>query len=468
MWGSVAQAVTRALIGRKLYPPSPTEIALGVPIVDGAYPHAHILRYGKNAVPGTTDMTAALQAAVDVAFVDGLEVRAPAGDYGVTSVVKQWTSSDAGLRIRGDGLATRFIKIGATTTPVLDLGVTIAGTVSGYFEIDGVHIVGKAKAHDGIRATRLNRFVLRNSRIDGCDVGLNSAGSLIFSVYDSYLNGNNVGYKARKSNAIYANLTLFHGGTISGNSTHGVDLGECSGVHFFGTEVALNGTASDTATGGVVIRDTVDDEASHAVMSFNGCWLEANKGVAFKAEASNVHVALRETHILGSEGGRALDIGAVRHLTLENCSSPSVGDTWTIAATSCTIMGGYVHTLADTSTQRTHVSLTTSAGSQRFRTNRIDMDHAAADAFYQTDDSVVGGLAADTLFRKLGTGELAFRFGAGSVRMLRMSSTGVGFNGAAPQAKGNIAGSRANPEQALKNLLDYLHQRGDITNGTTA
>jgi hypothetical protein len=462
-----ANPLTADMVGQAIYPRTDWEITAGVTPTNFAYPPGNILRYGTNTTPGTTDMSAALKAAIDVAYAGGGDVYLPAGSYGISSVARTWTASNVGIRIRGDGYSTKLMKIGDTTTPMLDLSATGTGTVSGHFEIDGVHIIGKSTAHDGIRVTRLNRFVLRNSRIDTCDVGLNSVGALVFSVYDSYLNANNVGYKCRKSNSIYANLVQFFGGTISGNSTHGIDLGEGSGVHFYGTDISTNGTAGNAATGGVLIGATVDDESGHAHISFNGCWLEDNLGTAFKCEAATaLHLGIRDTYIVGSESGRALDIGAIRHLALENVTSPTTGDTWTLAATNCTIIGGYVYTLADTSTQRTHISLTTSAGAQRFRTNRLNLEHADADEFYLNDDSVVGGSASDTLFRKMGDAELAFRFGASSTRQLRMSSAGVGFYGTAPQAKPTVTGTK-DGNAALTDLLSKLASLGLITNSTT-
>jgi hypothetical protein len=55
--------LSQGIIGALLYPRTAAEIAAGVTPVNYAYPPGDVLRYGVNAVPGTTDMTAAFTAA---------------------------------------------------------------------------------------------------------------------------------------------------------------------------------------------------------------------------------------------------------------------------------------------------------------------------------------------------------------------------------------------------------------------
>jgi hypothetical protein len=50
---------------------------------------------------------------------------------------------------------------------------------------------------------------------------------------------------------------------------------------------------------------------------------------------------------------------------------------------------------------------------------------------------------------------------------LNHDGSNIGFNGATPVAKGTITGSRGG-NAALASLLTFLHNRGDITNSTTA
>lgn len=58
--------MTRATIGELLYPQTSAEASAGVTPTNYFYPPGHVSRYGTNATPGTTDMTAAINAAADV------------------------------------------------------------------------------------------------------------------------------------------------------------------------------------------------------------------------------------------------------------------------------------------------------------------------------------------------------------------------------------------------------------------
>lgn len=68
----IAGSISQTLIGQLLYPRTAAEIAAGVTPANYAYPPLTVNRYGSNAVPGTTDMTAAVNAAIAVANATGV------------------------------------------------------------------------------------------------------------------------------------------------------------------------------------------------------------------------------------------------------------------------------------------------------------------------------------------------------------------------------------------------------------
>jgi hypothetical protein len=70
-----------AYINRAIQPESDS----GAVPIDYSYPPGNVLRYGTNSVPGTTDMTVAIQAAVNQASYGGPRAYAPAGRYGISS-----------------------------------------------------------------------------------------------------------------------------------------------------------------------------------------------------------------------------------------------------------------------------------------------------------------------------------------------------------------------------------------------
>jgi hypothetical protein len=74
----VSGSLTQATVGAALYPRTAAEIAAGVTPTDYSYAPGHVLRYGENTTPGTTNMATAFQAAISS---HPGEVFVPAGTY---------------------------------------------------------------------------------------------------------------------------------------------------------------------------------------------------------------------------------------------------------------------------------------------------------------------------------------------------------------------------------------------------
>lgn len=83
-----ATAISRSIIGQYLYPQTAAEVAAGVTPTHYYYEPGDIRRYGDNTTPGTTDMTAAFQAAVNVAEAGFNEaIIVPESTYKITGVI---------------------------------------------------------------------------------------------------------------------------------------------------------------------------------------------------------------------------------------------------------------------------------------------------------------------------------------------------------------------------------------------
>lgn len=78
-----------------IYGRTAAEIAAGVTPVDYQYPELNVLRYGTNTTPGTTDMTTAIQKAINVAVQkeSGATVYIPEGVYSVGELVLKYRVS---------------------------------------------------------------------------------------------------------------------------------------------------------------------------------------------------------------------------------------------------------------------------------------------------------------------------------------------------------------------------------------
>src|SRR5690606_28761087 len=77
---------------------TPAELKAGIKSVNGRYPEGHVLRYGSNTTPGTTDMSSAIQAALNV----GKNVIFDDGDYAVASALTV-ASLSGPMKVTGSG-----------------------------------------------------------------------------------------------------------------------------------------------------------------------------------------------------------------------------------------------------------------------------------------------------------------------------------------------------------------------------
>ena len=83
--GITPAAIGALAIGAPPYVITPAETSAGVTIVNSGYLPGIVDRYGTNTTPGTTDMTAAIQAAIDQARLGGSDVvLGPTGIYMTT------------------------------------------------------------------------------------------------------------------------------------------------------------------------------------------------------------------------------------------------------------------------------------------------------------------------------------------------------------------------------------------------
>lgn len=97
---------------------TPAENAASVTPVNYSYPPGNVLRYGTNTTPGTTDMSAALQASINVALASvgdgpaGTLVHIPSGAYLITTppTFGAVNPNYIPIEIRGDGWGTQLIN----------------------------------------------------------------------------------------------------------------------------------------------------------------------------------------------------------------------------------------------------------------------------------------------------------------------------------------------------------------------
>lgn len=147
------------------FPRTAGEIAASVTPVDTSWPPGTVLRYGVNTTPGTTDMTAAFQAAIDSMPALGGVVYAPSGDYAVTSIKQDGTSANKNyIRISGDGRGSVIRQLGSARATGVPGGDTtqspnvIQAYVGTGFTLFGLRIIGN-KNSGGVKPKEASKWV---------------------------------------------------------------------------------------------------------------------------------------------------------------------------------------------------------------------------------------------------------------------------------------------------------------------
>ncbi len=117
---------------------TPAEIAAGIVPVNYFFPPSHVLRYGSNTNPGATDMTAAIQACIDVAANGPHQVIFDPGNYLITSCLN--CTSDKAI----DRSAVQYVggsRRGAVTITCSTGGWAVDLSGSAWTSWTGIHFV---------------------------------------------------------------------------------------------------------------------------------------------------------------------------------------------------------------------------------------------------------------------------------------------------------------------------------------
>jgi len=118
----IQDALTQSNIGKIFYPKSSAETTAGVTIVNFFEFYGHILRYGTNTTPGTTDMTTAAQASVDAAEQGGTTAHGNDGDTyllsGATTYTALGVTENVAVSLKDgvvfDGRGCKFVRAGVS------------------------------------------------------------------------------------------------------------------------------------------------------------------------------------------------------------------------------------------------------------------------------------------------------------------------------------------------------------------
>lgn len=153
------RVLSQTIIGGFLYPRTLAEIAEGVTPVNYYYEPGHVYRYGTNSVPGTTNMTSAIQAALDANDV----VYLPSDDMSFTNLTMPANRTVIGQGPRN----SRLIQPAGTTGYAIDFEGLASSDISEgatWFKNFAVHVATTSHGihMDGVNASM---FLTDNFRL---------------------------------------------------------------------------------------------------------------------------------------------------------------------------------------------------------------------------------------------------------------------------------------------------------------
>lgn len=275
---------------------------------------------------GATNDTDAIQDTIDYVYANNLgTVFIPAGTYLVTALTITWADANKTVNIVGAGKRNTVIgKSGGTTTALLTLDGDAA--LESFSDIRDLMFEGTSKAFDGIKMVDVARFTIDNVDFNDCAKGIHSTGGLIWEARKCYFTNNDYGVYTR-AGTIQSNLIKLYDCGFQTNSSFGCDIGKADGVTIENCDIEGNGTAADTATGGVILRDTGDDSTGVCKFTIRDCWFEGGKGWDVQIESMSLSlITLANLTHYNSESGRAIWVKGGHNLLVEQCFALGAND----------------------------------------------------------------------------------------------------------------------------------------------
>jgi hypothetical protein len=162
-----AAALTPAIVGPGLYPKTATEVSAGVTIVNFNYPPLTVDRYGTNTTPGTTVMTTAWQAAINVAKKNGGVVTWGPGPYLIDAALDLTNpvgSQNCTFALIGQGrFKAPTNSTGQTATPSIIVKHASPGNAFDTTGSQGIHFENMSIASDNTNYPNTCFLLARNS-----------------------------------------------------------------------------------------------------------------------------------------------------------------------------------------------------------------------------------------------------------------------------------------------------------------
>ena len=240
---------------------------------------------------GSTDDTAALQAAINYAVANGRDLYIPDGTYIVNQLTYNSTSYALMPSIYGSGRNQTIIKkkAGSTVGALLTIGSFAATNFMANVTIEGITFDGlnSSTSTYGVICYNFVRSRIVNCIVKNCNFGVYFQGGIASWLVDCVIISNRQGFTADSfasaAGANWPNYHILQRCIISDNTLWGVYFDNGRMLRVLDCDVEGNGTTADTTTGGIRVGPDIDSEDSGANpfgMIITNTWLESNAGAA--------------------------------------------------------------------------------------------------------------------------------------------------------------------------------------------
>lgn len=240
---------------------------------------------------GSTDDTAALQAAIDYAIANGRDLYIPDGTYIVDQLVYDSTAYALMPSIYGSGRNQTIIKkkAGSTVGALLTIGAFAATNFIANVTIEGITFDGlnSSTTTYGVICYSFVRSRIMNCIVKNCDFGVYFQGGIASWLVDCVVISNRQGFTAdafaSMTGASWPNYHILQRCVISDNTLWGVFFDNGRMLRVLDCDVEGNGTSGDTTTGGIRVGPDIDSEdlgVNPFGIIITNTWLETNSGAA--------------------------------------------------------------------------------------------------------------------------------------------------------------------------------------------
>jgi len=230
------------------YARTAAEIAASVTPTNYEYEPGNVLRYGTNTTPGTTDMTAAIQAAADYCESSGDKMTGPPGEYLVSDTITINCECDLGLMtLVADGeTVSPVILTGLTTgtsddalaqhTRVMPTVINSAKTTTGWVDFD---------TSVGIDIANCYECRITIPEVYGFGIGVDVGGYTVGCSYNEFHLGRLVNNKinlrvGQKGVNGWANENNYYGGRFAFTSDEGTEISGTRHIQLRRVDSAVN------------------------------------------------------------------------------------------------------------------------------------------------------------------------------------------------------------------------------------